>query len=126
MISAQSKLKVSDNSGVKKVQCIKTYNKKFKGRLGDIILVSIKALKIKTKLKEKLNIKKGNIFKALIVRTAYKEKNIPETFIKFSENSVILLNSSEQPIATRILGPITRSLRKNKKIKILSIASNII
>lgn len=126
MISIQTKLKVSDNSGVKKVQCIKTYNKNSKGRLGDIILVSIKALKMKTKLKEKINIKKGNIFKALIIRTAYNEKNMPENFIKFNENSVILLNSTGQPIATRILGPVTRNLRKNKKIKILSISSNII
>lgn len=126
MISVQTILKVSDNSGAKKAQCIKTYNRGSKGRLGDTILVSIKTLKSKTKLKDKLKIQKGNIFKALIIRTVYKSKNVSLNFIKFDENSIILLNNSNQPVATRILGPVTKSLRKNKNIKILSMASNIV
>lgn len=124
MISVQTILKIGDNSGAKTARCIKTFNTN--SNIGDTILISIKTLRTKTKLKERLKIKKGSIFKALIIRASYKTKNMSNNFIKFDNNSVILLNNNNQPVATRILGPITRSLRKKKNLKVLSIASNIV
>lgn len=121
MIQVQTKLKVIDNSGVKKGQTIKIYKGK-SGKMGDIILISVKQIQSKTKLK----ISKGNLFKALIVRTKYKRKNLINNYISFNENSIILLNDKNLPIASRILGPISGQLRKNKQLKVLSLASTVI
>lgn len=121
MIQVQTQLKVIDNSGVKKGQAIKIYQGK-QGSVGDIIQISVKQLQTKTKLK----ILKGNIFKALIVRTKYKTKNLLHQYVSFNENSIILLNNQQVPLASRILGPVPSHLRKNKHVKILSLASTII
>jgi large subunit ribosomal protein L14 len=121
MIKVQTKLKIIDNSGVKSGQVIKIY-KGQSGQIGDIILISVKYVKSKTKLK----ISKGNIYKALIIRTKYKKKDLIGNQISFDENSAILLNKQNLPIASRILGPVPVQLRKNKQFKILSIASTII
>lgn len=122
MISIQTKLKVKDNTGIKKVQCIKIFNKT--SSLGNIILISIK--EIKKNLKKKIKIKKGNIFKALIVQTKYNNKNTIGHYLSYSENSVILLNNKEEPIGSRIFGPISTQFRLKKKLKIISLASYII
>lgn len=121
MIKVQTQLKIIDNSGVKKGQVIKIY-KGQSGKIGDIILISVKQVKSKTKLK----ISKGDMYKALIIRTKYKNKNLIGNQISFDENSAILLNKQYLPVASRILGPVPIQLRKNKQLKIISLASTII
>lgn len=121
MIHVQTKLKVIDNSGAKKVQTIKIYRGKW-GQVGDLIQISIKSVKAKTKLK----ISKGSIWKALIVRSKYNRKNLLNHYLSFNENSVILLNNQNVPIASRILGPIPFFLRNQKQVKILALASTLI
>lgn len=121
MIQVQTKVKIIDNSGVKKGQTIKIYKGK-QGQIGDIIQISVKQLQSKIKLK----ITKGQIFKALIVRSKYKNKNLLNNYLAFNENSIILLNNQNVPLASRILGPIPMKLRNNKNLKILSLASTII
>lgn len=123
MIKVQTQLKIADNSGVKKAQCIKIY-KGQSAKIGDIVLVTVK--KIKKKLKTKISISKGNLLKALVVRTKYKQKNLINNYTSFDENSIILLNNNNKVLGTRILGPISNQLRKKKQLKILSIASTII
>lgn len=121
MIQVQTQLKVIDNSGVKKGQVIKIYKGKH-GHVGDVIQISVKQIQSKTKLK----ISKGDIFKAIIIRTRYKNRNLLNNYISFNENSIILLNNQNMPIASRILGPIPIQLRNTKQVKILSLASTII
>ncbi len=122
MVKVETQVSVQDNSGTKKAQCIKIY-KSNSGNIGDIILVTIKKLKKNIQAKNKM--KKGSVVKALIIRTVYKRKNIINNYIRFDQNSVIILNNQEQPVATKILGPVTKGLR-NKNLKILSIATHII
>lgn len=121
MIQVQTKLKVIDNSGVKKGQAIKIYQGK-SGKIGDIILISVKQVQSKSKI----NILKGNLYKALIVRTKYKNKGIDSNYTSFDENSIVLLKNQNLPVASRILGPVPLQLRKNKQLKIISLASYII
>ena len=121
MISIETKLKVKDNTGAKIAKCIKIY-KKPKGSIGDIILISIQ----KIKMKKNLKVLKGDVLKALIIQTVYKHKNIIQNFINFNENAVILLKENDQPIGSRILGPVPFFLRKKKQFKIISMAVNII
>jgi len=121
MIKNQTQLKIIDNSGAKKAKVIKIYKGKF-GKIGDIVLISVRQVQSKTKSK----ISKGTMFKALITRTKYKNKNLNNIYISFDENSAILLNNQKLPIASRILGPVPSQLRKNKQLKIISLASTII
>nr|YP_010394616.1 ribosomal protein L14 [Plasmopara halstedii]DAZ89053.1 TPA_asm: ribosomal protein L14 [Plasmopara halstedii] len=123
MIQIQTKLKINDNSGVKIGQCIKIYKKKF-GKIGDMILISVK--KLRPKQKKKIKIVKGDLFKALIIHTKYQKKSTINNMIKFDENSIIILNNQDKPLGTRIFGPITSEFRKQKNFKILSLASNIL
>lgn len=121
MIHTQTKLKVIDNSGAKKVQAIKIYRGRF-GQIGDIIQISVQQVQSKLKLK----ITKGSMWKALIVRTKTNHKNVLTNYLSFDENSVILLNNQHVPLASRILGPIPMHLRNQKQVKILSVASTLI
>ena len=122
MIHIQTKLNVNDNSGIKLAQCLKIYKKK-NGQIGDIILISIKNLKTNSSKKKLL---KGDLLKAVIIYTKYKNKNTIGNLIKFDINSIIILNNQNKPLGTRIFGPITSTFRKLKNFKILSIANNII
>ena len=122
MIHIQTKLNVNDNSGIKLAQCLKIYKKKT-GKIGDIILISIKNLKTNSSKKKLL---KGDLLKAVIIYTKYKNKNTIGNLIKFDINSIIILNNQNKPLGTRIFGPITSTFRKLKNFKILSIANNII
>lgn len=122
MIHIQTKLNINDNSGIKLAQCLKIYKKKT-GHIGDIILISIKNLKTNSNKKKLL---KGDLLKAIIIYTKYKNKNTIGNLIKFDINSIIILNNQNKPLGTRIFGPITSKFRKLKNFKILSIASNII
>lgn len=123
MIQVQTKLKINDNSGIKLGQCIKIYKNKI-GKIGDVILISVK--KIRLNKKKKIKIIKGNLFKALIIHTIYQKKSTIGNFIKFDKNCAIVLNNQNKPLGTRIFGPITSEFRKYKNFKILSLSSNIL
>lgn len=123
MIHIQTKLNVNDNSGIKLTQCLKIYKKKT-GKIGDVILISIKNLKLNNK--KKLKISKGDLLKAIIIYTKYKNKNTIGNFIKFDINSIVILNNQNRPLGTRIFGPITSFFRKKKKFKIISLSNQII
>jgi len=121
MIQQQTILKVSDNSGAKTVKCIKVLGgfKKKIAKVGDIIIVTIKELR--DNLPPKCKVKKGQIHKALIVRTKKVIENKNHTFTYFNDNAVILLTKKNRITATRILGPISKKLKKTDlKFGILS------
>jgi large subunit ribosomal protein L14 len=126
MIQQQTILKVSDNSGAKTVRCIKIlggFKKKY-AKLGDTIIVSVQQLRNKAKKTSK--VKKGEVYKALIIRTKTKHTKKDGSQICFNENSVTLMNKQEGPISTRILGPIPKVLKKKKFQKFLSISSGLV
>ncbi len=125
MIQQQTILKVADNSGAKTVKCIKVlggFKKRF-ANLGDIIIVSIQQLRNKSKTTSK--VKKGDVFKALIIRTKSKSKKIDGSTIFFDNNYVSLLNKNEDPLGTRILGPIPKIFKKNKFSRFAAISGGI-
>ena len=122
MIQMQSKLFVADNSGARKIQCIKVLggSKRRFASIGDIIVVSIKDAIPRAK------VKKGDVYKAVIVRTSKDFQRADGTSIKFDKNAAVLLDKQEEPIATRIFGPVTRELRSKKFMKIISLAPEVI
>jgi large subunit ribosomal protein L14 len=119
MIQNRSFLKLADNSGAKLVQCIKVYKTK-KIEVGSVILVAIKQIRTQSKLK------KGELYKAIVVRLNKLVSRKNGNYIKCSENAVILLNTKNEFFGTRIVGPITNELRKKKLTKILSLTNFII
>ena len=121
MIQMQSKLFVADNSGAKKIQCIKVLggSKRRFASIGDIIVVSIKDAIPRAK------VKKGEVFKAVIVRTSKEFTRNDGSTIRFDKNAAVLLDKQEEPIATRIFGPVTRELRTKKFMKIISLAPEV-
>tara|TARA_B100000676_G_scaffold301206_1_gene348052 strand:- start:421 stop:789 length:369 start_codon:yes stop_codon:yes gene_type:complete len=122
MIQMQSKLFVADNSGARKIQCIKVLggSKRKSASIGDIIVVSIKDAIPRAK------VKKGDVYKAVIVRTAKDFQRNDGTSIRFDKNAAVLLDKQEEPIATRIFGPVTRELRTKKFMKIISLAPEVL
>ena len=122
MIQMQSKLFVADNSGARKIQCIKVLggSKRRSASIGDIIVVSIKDALPRAK------VKKGDVYKAVIVRTSKDFQRRDGTSIRFDKNAAVLLDKQEEPIATRIFGPVTRELRSKKFMKIISLAPEVI
>ena len=122
MIQMQSNLEVADNSGARKIQCIKVLggSKRRFASIGDIIVVSIKDAIPRGK------VKKGEVFKAVIVRTKKDFGRADGTTIRFDKNAVVLLDKQEEPIATRIFGPVTRELRTKKFMKIISLAPEVL
>ena len=110
MIFAGSFLHVCDNSGVKLVKCLKVLGRKPRnfGKIGDIIIVNIQRIKIFSKIKKK------EIYRAIIVRLKKKIRRIDGSCINFSKNSIILLNTKDLPIGTRIFGPVSKELRLKK------------
>ena len=126
MIQHQSILKVSDNSGTKKVKCIKVlggFKKKY-AKIGDIVVVSVQ--KLRNKLKKNSKVKKKDVYKALIIRTKkkLKKKNGFETIL--NENSVILINKQGNPIGTRIVGFLPKQLKKKKFQKFITISGGLL
>lgn len=122
MIQVQSTLDVADNSGAKKVACIKVLGGSHRryASVGDIIVVSVKEALPHAK------VKKGDVLKAVIVRTA-KEVGRPDgSYIKFDGNSAVLLNKQMEPIGTRIFGPVARELRLRNFMKIVSLAPEVL
>lgn len=128
MIQQQTILKVSDNSGAKTVKCIKILGgvKKRYAKLGNVIIVSVQKLRKKSKKTSK--VKKGSVYKALIIKTKKKQKKKDGSTIYFDseKNSVILINKKGNPIATRITEPITSLLRKKKLNKFISMSTGLI
>ena len=122
MIQMQSHLFVADNSGARKIQCIKVLggSKRRFASIGDIIVVSIKDAIPRGK------VKKGEVFKAVIVRTKKDFNRKDGTSIRFDKNAAVLLDKQEEPIATRIFGPVTRELRTKKFMKIISLAPEVL
>jgi large subunit ribosomal protein L14 len=122
MIQQQSKLDVADNSGAKEVQCIKVLggSKRMSAGLGDVIVVAIKEALPGGK------IKKGEVKKAVIVRTVYPIRREDGSYIRFDTNSVVLLNAGNEPIGTRIFGPVARELRAKNFTKICSLAPEVL
>tara|TARA_Y100000590_G_C15583106_1_gene963113 strand:+ start:162 stop:530 length:369 start_codon:yes stop_codon:yes gene_type:complete len=122
MIQMQSNLFVADNSGARKIQCIKVLggSKRRFASIGDIIVVSIKDAIPRGK------VKKGEVFKAVVVRTKKDFSRPDGTSIRFDKNAAVLLDKQEDPIATRIFGPVTRELRVKKFMKIISLAPEVI
>ena len=122
MIQMQSNLFVADNSGAKKIQCIKVLggSKRRFASIGDIIVVSIKDAIPRAK------VKKGEVFKAVIVRTSKEFTRTDGSTIRFDKNAAVLLDKQEEPVATRIFGPVTRELRTKKFMKIISLAPEVL
>ena len=122
MIQMQTTLDVADNSGAKKVACIKVLSgsKRRYARIGDIIMVSVKEAIPHGK------VKKGDVLQAVVVRTT-KEIGRPDgTFIRFDNNSAVLLNKNLEPMGTRIFGPVARELRGKNFMKIVSLAPEVL
>ncbi len=122
MIQMQTRLKVADNSGAKEVMCIKVLggSKRRFAAIGDIIVVSIKEALPNSK------VKKGEVAKAVIVRTIHKLKRSDGSYIRFDDNSAVLINNNKEPIGTRIFGPVARELRAKQFVKIVSLAPEVL
>lgn len=122
MIQTESILDVADNSGARQVMCIKVLggSKRRYANIGDIIKVSVKEAIPRGK------VKKGEVLSAVIVRTRKGVRRPDGSLIRFDENAVVLLNAQMQPIGTRIFGPVTRELRGDNFMKIVSLAPEVI
>ncbi len=122
MIQTQSYLDVADNSGARRVMCIKVLggSKRRYARVGDLIKVTVKEAIPRGK------VKKGQVMNAVVVRTKKGVRRPDGSLIKFDDNAAVLLNAQEAPIGTRIFGPVTRELRGEKFMKIISLAPEVI
>ena len=122
MIQTQSYLEVGDNSGARRVMCIKVLggSKRRYARVGDLIKVTVKEAIPRGK------VKKGQVITAVVVRTKKGVRRPDGSLIKFDENAAVLLNAQDAPIGTRIFGPVTRELRGEKFMKIISLAPEVI
>lgn len=122
MIQMQSRLNVADNSGAREVMCVKVLggSKKRYAQIGDIIVVSIKEALPNSK------VKKGDVAKAVIVRTVQRLRRADGSFIRFDDNSAVLINAQKEPIGTRIFGPVARELRGKQFLKIVSLAPEVL
>ena len=122
MIQAESNLQVADNSGARLISCIKVIggSKRRYARIGDIIVVSVKDAIPRSK------VKKGEVQRAIIVRTKKPLIREDGTSINFDSNAAVLLDKQNEPIGTRIFGPVTRELRKRNMMKIVSLAPEVL
>ena len=122
MIQSESILDVADNSGAKRVLCIKVLGgsrRRYAG-IGDVIVVSVKEALPNSR------VKKGDVAKAVIVRTARETGRPDGTYVKFDTNSAVLINAQNEPIGTRIFGPVARELRAKRFMKIVSLAPEVL
>ncbi len=122
MIQLRSMLEVADNSGAKRVQCVKVLggsHRKYAG-LGDVVVVSVKEALPDS------NIKKGSVTKAVVVRTKREAKRSDGSYIRFDQNAVVLINPQGEPVGTRIFGPVARELRWREYMKIISLAPEVL
>ena len=126
MIQQQTILKVADNSGAKTAKCIKVLGgfKKRYAKLGDIIVVSIQQLRNKSKKTSKVS--KGEVFRALVIKTKKQCKRKDGSMFLLQENSIVLINKQGNPVGTRILGPMPKLLKKKKFMKLISLSVGLI
>ncbi|MCH2108839.1 MAG: 50S ribosomal protein L14 [Polyangiaceae bacterium] len=122
MIQTESVLSVADNSGAKLVKCVKVLGgsrRRYAG-IGDIIVVSVKEAMPNSK------VKKGSIAKAVVVRTRRENRRPDGSYIRFDENSAVIINAQKEPVGTRIFGPVARELRAKRFMKIVSLAPEVL
>ena len=122
MVQTRTILEVADNSGARKVQCIKVLggSRRRYATVGDVIVVSVKEAAPNSK------VKKGDVSRAVIVRTAREISRDDGSYIRFDENSAVLLDSQHEPVGTRIFGPVARELRARRFMKIISLAPEVL
>jgi large subunit ribosomal protein L14 len=122
MIQMQTNLDVADNSGARRVQCIKVLggSKRKTATVGDVIIVAIKEAIPRGR------VKKGDVHRAVIVRTAKEIRRADGSAIRFDRNAAVLINNQGEPIGTRIFGPVTRELRARRFMKIVSLAPEVL
>ncbi len=122
MIQTETVLEAADNSGARKLQCIKVLggSKRRYARIGDIIKVSVKDAIPRGR------VKKGEVYSAVVVRTAKGVRRADGSMVRFDRNAAVLLNNQFQPIGTRIFGPVTRELRSERFMKIISLAPEVL
>jgi large subunit ribosomal protein L14 len=122
MIQAETNLDVADNSGARRVQCIKVLggSKRKYASVGDVIVVSVKEAIPRGR------VKKGEVLQAVVVRTAKDIHRKDGTSIRFDSNAAVLINKQGEPIGTRIFGPVTRELRGKRYMKIISLAPEVL
>ena len=122
MIQTETVMNVADNSGAKKVLCIKVLggSKRRYARVGDIVVVTVKEAIPNAK------VSKGEVLKAVVVRTAKELRRMDDTSVKFDDNSAVLIGANGEPIGTRIFGPVARELRVKGYMKIISLAPEVL
>ena len=122
MIQTESVLNVADNSGAKKVLCIRVLGgtRKRYASIGDVIVVTVKEAIPHAK------VKKGDVLKAVVVRTAKELRRLDDTWVKFDDNAAVILGQSGEPLGTRIFGPVARELRNQGFMKIISLAPEVL
>ena len=122
MLQTQSRMEVADNSGAKEIMCIKVLggSKRRYARVGDVIVASVKQAAPNGKVKS------GEVVKAVIVRTAYPTQRPDGTSIRFDGNAAVLLSAKNEPVGTRIFGPVARELRAKNFMKIVSLAPEVL
>ncbi|MBK5269159.1 MAG: 50S ribosomal protein L14 [Acidimicrobiia bacterium] len=122
MIQQESRLKVADNSGAREVLCIRVLggSKRRYARVGDVIVASVK------EALPGANVKKGDVVKAVVVRTAKESRRSDGTYIRFDDNACVVIDDNRQPRGTRIFGPVGRELRDAKFMRIVSLAPEVI
>jgi large subunit ribosomal protein L14 len=122
MIQLRSILEVADNSGAKRVQCVKVLggSQRKYAHLGDVVVVSVKEALPDS------NVKKGSVTKAVVVRTKREARRPDGSYIRFDQNAVVLINAQGEPVGTRIFGPVARELRWKEYMKIISLAPEVL
>jgi large subunit ribosomal protein L14 len=122
MIQEETNLTVADNSGARKVRCIRVlggHGKRY-ARIGDLVVVSVKSAL------PNANVKKGEVCRAVIVRTSKEQRRKDGSYIRFDDNAAVILNAAGEPRGTRIFGPVARELREKNFMKIVSLAPEVI
>lgn len=122
MIQMQSRLSVADNSGAREVQCVKVLggSKRRYAGIGDIIKISVKEAMPNSR------VRKGDVYNAVVVRTRQGVRRTDGSLIRFDRNAAVLLNNQFQPVGTRIFGPVTRELRTERFMRIISLAPEVL
>ena len=122
MVQPQTRLKVADNSGAKEIMCIRVLGGSFRGSgsIGDVIVASVKSATPGG------TVKKGDVVKAVIVRTVKSKRRPDGSYIRFDDNAAVVINDAKQPRGTRIFGPVARELREKGYMKIISLAIEVL
>lgn len=122
MVQPQTRLKVADNSGAKEIMCIRVLGGSFRGSgsIGDVIVASVKSATPGG------TVKKGDVVKAVIVRTVKSKRRPDGSYIRFDDNAAVVINDAKQPRGTRIFGPMARELREKDFMKIVSLAPEVL